>query len=97
MYWPSSMTLAILSVPAMLSPTLEAGGNADRGQRIFGACAACHSLEPDLNMNGSELAGMWNRKTGAVSTFMRYSPALKSSGVVWNDNTLENGLLIRSI
>lgn len=64
-------------------------GNPDRGQRVFGACAACHSLQPDQNMTGPSLAGLWNRKAGGVASFGRYSPALKSADVVWNDKTLD--------
>lgn len=86
---PFSGSLAILAVIAMLSPALAADGDAARGQRIFGACAACHSLEPNRNMTGPSLAEVWNRKAGTLPSFMRYSPALKSSGVVWDDTTLD--------
>ena len=65
-------------------------GNAARGQRVFGACAACHSLQPDQNMTGPSLAGLWNRKAGSLATFSRYSPALKSANIVWNDKTLDD-------
>jgi len=64
-------------------------GNAARGQRLFGACAACHSLRPDQNMTGPSLAGLWNRKAGTVASFTRYSPAIESSNIVWDDKTLD--------
>ncbi len=64
-------------------------GNATRGQRVFGACAACHSLQPDQNMTGPSLTGLWNCKAGSLTSFSRYSPALQSSNIVWNDNTLD--------
>jgi len=64
-------------------------GNTARGQRVFGACAACHSLQPDQSMTGPSLAGLWNRKAGSLASFSRYSPALKSANVVWNDETLD--------
>lgn len=83
------ITLAALGVSAMLSPTFAADGNAARGQRVFGACAACHSLEPNRNMTGPSLGELWNRKAGSLPSFMRYSPAVKSSGVVWNNETLD--------
>src|SRR5579864_6200921 len=67
-------------------------GNATRGQRIFGACAACHSLQPDQNMTGPSLAGLWNRKAGTLASFARYSAALQSSNIVWNDRTLDEWL-----
>ena len=81
--------LAALSISAVLSPSLAADGNAARGERIFGACAACHALEPNRNMTGPSLAEVWNRKAGALSSFTRYSSALKASGVVWDDKTLD--------
>ena len=65
-------------------------GNATRGQRVFGACAACHSLQTDQNMTGPSLAGLWNRKAGSLASFSRYSPALKSASIVWNDKTLDD-------
>lgn len=64
-------------------------GNPTRGQRVFGPCAMCHSLQPDQNMTGPSLASLWSRKAGSVTHFTRYSPALKSSNIVWNDKTLD--------
>ena len=40
-------------------------------------------------MTGPSLAGIWGRKAGSLESFERYSPALKESGVVWNESTLE--------
>src|SRR5260370_28013746 len=81
--------LAALGLSAALSPVLAAEGNATRGQRAFNACAQCHSLEPDRNITGPSLAELWNRKAGSLASFPRYSPALQSSNVVWNDKTLD--------
>src|SRR5437764_8496289 len=66
-----------------------AEGNPDRGRRVFGACAACHSLKPDKNMTGPSLADLWNRQAGGLKNFSRYSEALKSSGIIWDDNSLK--------
>src|SRR5579863_3195198 len=87
-----SIALAALVGSTALSPTLAAEGDAVRGARVFGACAACHSLEPNRNMTGPSLANIWNRKAGTLKSFSRYSTALKSSGVVWNDQTLDQWL-----
>ena len=65
-----------------------AAGDAQRGARVFQACAACHSLEPDRNLTGPSLSGVWGRRAGGLESFVRYSGALKSSGIVWNENTL---------
>src|SRR6266478_10246577 len=86
----SLMTLAVLVMSTAVSPALAADGNAARGQRAFNACAQCHSLEPDRSMTGPSLAELWNRKAGSLASFTRYSPTLKSSGVVWNDKTLDD-------
>jgi cytochrome c len=80
--------LAVLASIVITSQSFAAEGNPAQGKRVFGACAACHSLEPNRNMTGPSLAGLWNRKSGTLKSFMRYSPALKSSDIVWNDKTL---------
>ena len=85
----------VLTVAAFLTflfgaPLAFSEGNSDRGQRVFGACTACHSLRPDQSMTGPSLAGLWNRKAGSLASFSRYSPALKSANIVWNDKTLDD-------
>jgi cytochrome c len=84
-----AITLAALAAVAISSETFAAEANAARGQRVFGACAACHSLQPDVNMTGPSLAGLWGRKAGSLASFDRYSPALQSANIVWNDTTLD--------
>ena len=81
--------LAVLASLVIASQSFAAEGNPARGQRVFGACAACHSLQPDQNMTGPSLADVWNRKAGSLASFSRYSPALKSASIVWNDKTLD--------
>jgi cytochrome c len=69
-----------------------AEGDPSRGQRAYRACIACHSLEPNRNMTGPSLAELWNRQAGGLPSFKRYSPALRSSGVIWEDRTLDEWL-----
>ena len=80
---------AAFVVSTMLSPASAANGDSGRGQRVFNACAACHSLEPNRNMTGPSLAQLWNRKAGGLPSFERYSDVLKSSDIVWDDKTLD--------
>ena len=62
----------------------------DFGATTFArACAACHSLEPNRNMTGPSLAGVWGRKAGTLESFDRYSSALKSSDVSWDAGALD--------
>jgi cytochrome c len=63
-----------------------------RGARDFRACAPCHALQPDRNMTGPSLVGVWGRKAGGLASFERYSPALKASDVVWDAKTLDDWL-----
>jgi cytochrome c len=83
------LAVATLVIISLDLSGVRSEGNSSRGQRVFGACAACHSLQPDQNMTGPSLADLWNRKAGSVASFHRYSPALQSSNIVWNDKTLD--------
>jgi len=85
-YFFAAATLLSL---ALNGQAFAADGNPARGQRVFGACAACHSLQPNRNMTGPSLADLWNRKAGSLGSFSRYSPALKSANIQWNDKTLD--------
>src|SRR5258705_4487380 len=84
--------IAALANIAFLSPASAQLGDAARGQQNFRACAPCHSLEPDQNMTGPSLANLWGRKAGGLSSFDRYSDALKSSGIIWDDRALDGWL-----
>lgn len=86
------LIITALSTVAVLSPVLAEPGDAARGERDFRACAACHSLEPDRNMTGPSLADLWGRKAGSLPSFERYSGALKSSGIIWDDRSLDGWL-----
>jgi cytochrome c len=80
------VSLALIAVPHRV---VAQPGDATRGERMYRACVACHSLEPNRNMTGPSLAEVWNRKAGSLASFPRYSPALKSAGILWNDDTLD--------
>lgn len=81
--------LAVLASCVITSQGFATDGNSARGQRVFGACAACHSLQPDQNMTGPSLANLWNRKAGTLASFTRYSSALISVNIEWTDKTLD--------
>jgi len=62
------------------------------GKRIFSiTCQNCHSAEIGVDKIGPSLWGVVGRKAGTVPDF-NYSEALKSSGVVWNEQELDNYL-----
>ena len=79
---------AALLAATFAAPSLAAGAAA-RGAAAFRACLACHALEPDRNLTGPSLGGLWGRKAGTLASYRRYSDALKRSGALWNESTLD--------
>jgi cytochrome c len=84
-----SAALALAGAIVLQHSVVAAEGDAVRGQRVYRACAPCHSLERDRNMSGPSLAELWKRVAGGLASFPRYSPALKSSRIIWDDSTLD--------
>ena len=66
-----------------------ASGDAGRGEEIYGRCLACHALAFDRV--GPRHCGLFGRRAGSVKGFA-YSPAMKSSKIVWNEKTLDRFL-----
>lgn len=64
-------------------------GDVERGARASRACMACHSFAAGRHLTGPSLAGVWEGKAGSAPGFGRYSEALKRSGIVWNEKTLD--------
>lgn len=57
----------------------------------FAQCATCHSVEPGKHGVGPSLANIMGTKAGDIPGF-NFSPALKQSGLVWDDATLDQWL-----
>ena len=85
--WTYGMRLAGFFVLLAAPGAAFADGDADRGQKKFEECAACHKLVRDENSVGPSLQGVFGRKAAELSDF-RYSPALKRSGITWSAETL---------
>ena len=64
---------------------------ADGAPLAFGICKSCHSVDKGKNMIGPSLAGIVGTKAGDVAGFS-FSPALKGSGLTWDDATLDKWL-----
>ena len=75
------MALATLTATA-------AGRDAVRGEQVYECCVACHSL--DHNRTGPKHCGLFER-AGSVPDF-EYSPAMRASGIVWSEKTLDRFL-----
>jgi cytochrome c len=60
-----------------------------RGAMLFRKCAACHDFDPaDRAKAGPTFWHLIGRHAGAVAGYP-YSPALKSSGLVWDEATID--------
>jgi cytochrome c len=70
------------------TPLAFADGDAARGAKRFEECVACHALEKGKESVGPDLHGVFGRKAAQAADF-RYSPALKRSGMVWSEQTID--------
>jgi len=84
----TKLAISALALLALAAPA-RAEGDAARGAQAYRACAACHSLQPDRNMTGPSLAGVWGRAAASLASFRRYSMALKNAKIVWDERTLD--------
>jgi cytochrome c len=64
-------------------------GDAVRGKSLYQACEACHSI--DDNDLGPRHRGVVGRPAGSIADYS-YSKALKSSGLTWDEATLDRWL-----
>ena len=79
------VTAAVATLMAAAPSWAE--GDAAAGKKVFNKCRACHVVDKEQNRVGPHLVGIFGREAGAVEGF-RYSPAMKESGIVWDDETI---------
>lgn len=77
--------------PSATATTAAATSAAPTEPAAFAQCKACHSVEPGKHGIGPSLAGIWGDKAAAVPGF-EFSEAMKESGLVWNQSTLDKYL-----
>lgn len=73
----------------LLPAGAAAAADAKKGEELYGRCLACHALEHDRV--GPRHCGLIGRRAGVVPGFA-YSPAMKRSGLIWNEKTLDRFL-----
>lgn len=59
------------------------------GEQVYARCAACHALAYDRV--GPRHCGLVGRRAGSVPGYA-YSPAMKNSGLTWDEKTLDRFL-----
>ena len=75
------LALALLAAPAVAVAAPAAKPKA------FAMCGVCHKVTPNASGMGPSLWEVGGRKAGSVAGFA-YSPALKSSKIVWTRDNL---------
>ncbi len=64
--------------------------DADRGGRLFGRCAACHTIERGAgDRNGPGLFGVMGRPVAGNSRRFGYTTALRSVGGTWTPERMD--------
>jgi cytochrome c len=85
-----ALTAMLLAVGA--ADAAAAQGVEDGASYFSGHCQMCHTNAPgQRNGVGPNLFGVGNRKAGSAANFS-YTPALKSSKLVWTQRTLDKFL-----
>ena len=83
-------TLPLIALGFALSTTPAlASGDAAAGEKVFKKCKACHVVDAEKHKTGPHLVNLMGRTAGSADGFKKYSDAMKSSGSVWNEETLD--------
>ncbi|HJS31018.1 MAG TPA: cytochrome c family protein [Alphaproteobacteria bacterium] len=86
---PRIVSLAF-AIALFAQQTVATAGDPERGEDLYERrCFACHSL--DANRVGPAHRGVYGRKAGSAPGYS-YSPALKKSGIVWDEAALDKWL-----
>jgi cytochrome c len=82
--------LSALALSTLVLSTADAAtGDPTHGAQIYQRCQLCHSIEHGLV--GPRHLGLFGRKAGSIAGYP-YSSAMKSSGITWSADTLNQFL-----
>ena len=87
----------VMAILALVAASGASAGAAEppsleRGEALWAKCHTCHTYkEGGRNLVGPRLYGVFGRKAGSVPDY-HYSAAMKKSGIVWGDATLDGYL-----
>lgn len=83
--------MLVASLVIAAGPACAGGppGDAKAGEEIYGRCAACHAIDRDRA--GPRHCAIVGRRAASVKGY-EYSEALRRSGIVWTEETLDRFL-----
>ena len=74
---------------ALSGAQVFATGDVAAGEKVFKKCKACHVVNKEQNRTGPHLVNLFGRTAGSLEGYKKYSKAMKSSGIVWDEETLD--------
>ena len=74
---------------ALSGTQVFAAGDVAAGEKVFKKCKACHVVNKEQNRTGPHLVNLIGRAAGSLEGYKKYSKAMKSSGIVWDEETLD--------
>jgi cytochrome c len=86
--WAAIQLAAVLACAGLVAASAAQAGDDDLEISFNDHCRECHSFVKDDNRLGPSLYGVVGRKAGAEPGYA-YSESLKSSGVTWDEATLD--------
>lgn len=92
--WPAAAAAAFVVMPwaagVAAPPARDRAAALLRGEQVYARCAACHAIE--ANRTGPQHCGLFGRRAGTAPGFDSYSQAMRDSGIVWNERSLDTFL-----
>ena len=69
---------------------------ADARPAAFAQCSSCHAVQAGAHGIGPSLAGVFGAKAGHGGDAYKYSDALLASGLMWDEQALDEWLIMPS-